>query len=125
MACGENMSHLMERDWPPERIAFHLGDAIRKAREMRLWTQSKLAKRSGVDVNAIVRVEKNRGREGTIVKVIAALGVERQVLEAAVTDRASPTFDRKLGKMKELVQSMMDAMNEIDPPIESDRASGE
>jgi transcriptional regulator with XRE-family HTH domain len=118
------MSQLMRR-WPPDRISFHLGDAIRKARELRDWNQSDLAERARVDVGAIVRVEKNRGRAGTIKKVIAALGIDRQILEDAVTDRAGPKFDRKLGKMKELMQSMLDTIDEIDPATKSDRASGE
>jgi transcriptional regulator with XRE-family HTH domain len=126
MSYVENMSLIMARHWPPERIAFHFGDAIRKARELHDWTQQELAKKAKVNVNAVVRAEKNRSRDKTLDKIIAALGVRRETLEAAVTDRAGPSQDRKIGKMKELVQSMMDAIEEIDPTIESPkRASGE
>ncbi len=59
-------------------LVLHIGDKVRGVRKRRMLTQEDLARKSGVGVTTIVRIERNQvephGR--TIRKLADALGVE-------------------------------------------------
>ena len=60
----------------------YIGDRLRGLRKRRLLTQEQLAKRSGVGVATITRVERNQvePQAGTLRKLAEALGVEVPIL---------------------------------------------
>ena len=60
----------------------YIGDRLRDLRKRRLLTQEQLAKRSGVGIATIVRVERNQvePRGSTIRKLAEALRVEPEEL---------------------------------------------
>jgi transcriptional regulator with XRE-family HTH domain len=62
---------------------FHKGDAVRKFREERGWTQVELARRAGVNKGTIVRLEANDPAVllDTIALVAQALGVALEDLD--------------------------------------------
>lgn len=74
-------------------LAFHLGDAFRKARELRRWKVVDLAERAGVDKNTVVRIERNGGTDESRAKVAAALGYTLDELRAAVQPPERPITD--------------------------------
>ncbi len=59
-------------------IMVHIGDKLKEARTRELLTQQELAKKSGLGVNTIIRIERNQVEPhgSTIRKLAEALGVE-------------------------------------------------
>jgi transcriptional regulator with XRE-family HTH domain len=56
----------------------YIGEKLRDTRKRKLLTQEQLAKRSGVGIATVIRIERNQvePRGSTIRKLAAALGVD-------------------------------------------------
>lgn len=66
-------------------VAWHVGDVIRKLRELKQWKQEKLADAAELNKATIVRVEQGRdAKTPTIAKIALALGAPVGDLYAAV-----------------------------------------
>ena len=66
----------------------YIGERLRDLRKRALMSQRELAKRSGVGVTTIVRIERNQvePQGATIRKLAEALGVEPQELVRTASD---------------------------------------
>lgn len=76
------------------RTVNELGVAVRRARQLRGWTQDELAVRAGISRRTVVALEGGNphGEIGIVVRVIAALD-----RELAITERSSEGRDDLLG----------------------------
>jgi len=79
-----------------------LGEAVRRSRRRRRWTQEQLAKRIGASDRTIRQLE--RGMPSVTIGVLAAVleifGLHQQLTELLANDRVEVT--RRTGKAKKL-----------------------
>jgi transcriptional regulator with XRE-family HTH domain len=63
-------------------IMVHIGDKLKEARTRELLTQQELARKSGLGVNTIIRIERNQVEPHfrTIRKLAEALGIDPKEL---------------------------------------------
>jgi transcriptional regulator with XRE-family HTH domain len=68
-----------------------LGQRIKQVRQRKVWGQAELARKAGVSVNTLYRIEAEQHvpRPATIRKIAEALGVEPEVLVFDALARAS------------------------------------
>lgn len=66
---------LVTRRWSTERWEAHLGEQVRRARQLEEWTQAELARRANVNRNSVSALERGEGSSlATLIRVVRALG---------------------------------------------------
>ncbi len=76
-----------------------IGQRVRKERERRVWSQSDLARESGVQKTTISRIENghHEPRQDTVRRLAGALGVEPRWLLSGVGRKAAQPADKGAG----------------------------
>lgn len=78
-----NLFHLPRHEMTPARTAEQIGEAIRRVRKARSWTQSDISARTNLRVATISSLENGDAgtKLATLLAVMAALGLEFRLVE--------------------------------------------
>ena len=75
----------------PEELAVELGERLRALRLSQAWTQATVADKAGVSLRALRELEAGRGSTVlTLIRVLKALGAERDLQSVAPQPTISP-----------------------------------